>query len=250
VTCPRSQSPVGFLILGPVLTLRHPESLQLVENAAHYGSKQPQESCWESLNRLLEHNHLNSLMGFNCLEGIQHSISRHWRRVLETVFSDNDVTLILESVFMFTKHFIPFSYLILDPIWDCMSGSVFVYKDNDILERVWWCWRETKGAMGLLSTTFFPAYLGPGACCAPWAGASPHSPTSPCPLGSLYLTCLPSELSDFRGTQLLLPAKVFYWLELMSMGTHWNASSWVSQTLQMQLLRARSVESITGLEGV
>lgn len=37
----------------------------------------PQEGGCESLDGLLEQDNLNSLMGFNCLEGIQHSISKH-----------------------------------------------------------------------------------------------------------------------------------------------------------------------------
>ena len=146
-------------------------------------------------------------MGFNCLEGVQHGISKHERRMLETAFPDNDPVFILESAFMFTKHFCKFSYLILDTTWDWCERFHFHQQIQQCTgkKKKKRCWTWTKGREPGLSTSppsLLTCTCRPG---VPMGGAESPEP------GSFCLQALPTWLSCW-GSSLTLERTVFYCL--------------------------------------
>ena len=151
-------------------------------------------------------------MGFNCLEGVQHGISKHERRMLETAFPDNDPVFILESAFMFTKHFCKFSYLILDTTWDWCERFHFHQQIQQCTGK-----KKKKKMLDMnkrerarpFYITSLPAYLYLQARCANGRGREPRARFFLL-TGTAHLTFLLRELSDLRENCVLLPAKVFY----------------------------------------
>lgn len=141
---------------------------------------------------------------------------------------------------MFTKHF--YNFLLWFQTQSCIGVKdvIFLNRYNTVLVRKKRWWILEKGTQtGILYIIFLSACLWPAGQVCPLNWEWSPKPSSSCPVGTIHLPFLPSEFSDLGGICVLLPAKVFYWLELMSTGAHLKASLWVSQIIQMQLLGVR-----------
>lgn len=146
---------------------------------------------------------------------------------------------------MFTKHIYNFLLWFRTPSGIGVKDFIFLNRYNNVLVRKkrWWRWEKGRQT-GLFDTTFLSPCLRPAGQVCPLNWGWNPKPSSSCPVGTTHLAFLPSEFSDLGGIRVLLPAKVFYWLELMSTEAHLKASLWVSQSqiVQMQLLGVRGWE--------
>ena len=110
-----------------------------------------------------------------------------------------------------------------------VKGFIFINRSSNVLER------KKKKMLDMnkrerarpFYITSLPAYLYLQARCANGRGREPRARFFLL-TGTAHLTFLLRELSDLRENCVLLPAKVFYWLELLSTGTHLKpAYGWV-----------------------
>lgn len=140
-------------------------------------------------------------MGFNCLEGVQHGISKHERRMLETAFPDNDPAFILESAFMFTKHFCNFLIWFWTQSRIGVKGFIFINRSSNVLERKKKMLEVNKRERG---RPFYITSLPLTCTCRPGVPMSPEP-------GSFCLQAPPTWLSCW-GSSLTLEKTVFYCL--------------------------------------